>query len=406
MKHIALALCLAVAAMAAAEGPPRKRGAKRELPPVDASPENIARLIKQLDGGGMKNQLRARGAYQQLQRIGKAATPQLLEAVKSKSPWVRVWTAAALAHTRDPRAVEPMLKLLKDPFGTTRVIATWHITSLRHLDPRIPPAIARQLEDKDDWVRKKAGQALAHIKFKGAVEELRKLTHSDFDMARTTAFVLLLKADKVHNPAKAIAKAMTDKDWRLRSAAVRSMGEGALQDRKVALDLLLRALDDPNDEVKADAVQVIEHILKDTKCPKTKAPVVAALEKKLPRLLDAQLPRLRGAALYLLAAGDGPKLFPRAIAAVDATDPILRLYGLKCLARCGVRNWEVIDKAEARLSDEEPEVRQCAIAVLRWLSKGQLKVKFDPNAKPDVRAAQVKEIKALFDKARRRAGRL
>ena len=409
MRVLALILLLTASVTFADE--PAKPTAKepkprKELPPVDPSPENIARLIKTLDGAGMASQVRAKGAYQELQRIGRPAVPQLIEAMRHKSPWVRLWSAAAVASTRDPRGAGPMIKLLRDPFPAARTIATWHIHVYARQDPRIPVAVARQLEDPSPDVQKWAEKTLRQIKFRGAKEELRKLLHSDLPMARTLAFKLLLTADHVSDPAKAVRKAMKDPDWRVRSAAVRFLGEGILQDRKVVFDLLLPALDDPSEAVKADAVQVIGHILKETKCPKTKGPVVKALDKKLPPLLDARLPRLRGAALYLLAAGEGAKLFPRALAAAKSKDPELRLYGLKTLARCGVKNWDVIDVAEASLADEDPEVRTTAMAVLRWVSGGRLKVKFDPSGKPGVRAKQLKTIKALFDKARRRAGRL
>jgi len=74
----------------------------------------------------------------------------------------------------------------------------------------------------------------------------------------------------------------------------------------------------------------------------------------LPPMLDAKLPRLRGAALYLLAAGQRSKLYDRALQAVDDPSPIVRPYAFRALGRLRVEDEADVEKCVARLEDEDP----------------------------------------------------
>lgn len=393
MKKLAFFLCLIFGLAGAA--PPKKAEA-----PLDTSPEHIAELIGKLN----RQSVGASNAYKELVRIGPAALPQLVEAVESKKPWVRVWAGAALGASRDPRAVDPMLKLLQDPFFQARKIAAWHAAGLHRLDKRIAPAIVQRLTDSDEGVRGWAERALIKcIKFRGAVGELTKMTHGDSAMGRTAAFKLLMRHRK-QDAAAAIAAALSEeKDWHVRSAAVRCLGEGVLKPHQPFFDLLYRAMTDESEEVKADAVEVMEHALKETadRMPENiRAPITKKLGEKLPPFLDAKLPRLRGASLYLLAAGRGSKLLERALKAMDDPSPVVRVYAIRALGRCGVKTWPVVDKAFARLNDDHIEVRRLAIKLLSWATRARFEYK--PGDSAEKRAQAVKQIKARLDKARPR----
>lgn len=364
-------------------------------------PEQIAELIRQLDGADMASRVRAKSAYQKLQKIGKPAVPQLLDAMKHKSPWVRLWAGAALAGMGEPGAIEPLLKMLKDPNVNARMIATYHISGFHNRDPRIAPAIARQAADPSPDVRKWTGRALARIKFKGAIPELEKLTHSDSPDARTTAFTLLLNHRSKNKPLDIRRAIDAEEDWRVRSAAVRAIGEGVINEVAQAFDLLLHALDDAHDEVKADAVEVLNHVLKETMRDlpeKLRDRVLGSLDKKLPPLLDAELPRLRGATLYLLAAGQKEKLYPRALKALDDPSPVMRVYGFQALGRCGRKTKEVALKAVENLEHEDEAVRAAAFAALRWVTGAR--IDYDPKADPAKRARMVRNIRERLKDAR------
>ena len=401
MRKLAFALLLALG-LAVGTASKTEAAPKKKRPPPDKSPEHIAELIGKLEGEGMPERVRAKGAYDELLRIGRPAVPQLVEATRSEKPYVRVWSAAALASTRDPRAVEPVLRLLEDPFVEVRLIVAWHGAGLHQLDKRIAPAIVRRLGDSNHDVRQWAQRALKErIKFRGAMPELEKMTRGDSAVGRALAFKILM-ARRGQNPAATIAQALSEEDdWRVRSAAVRCLGEGVMGAHQPLFDLLFRAMDDESEEVKADAVEVMEHVLKETagRMPNTvRTSITNKLEKKLPPLLDAELPRLRGASLYLLSAGQGRKLFERALKGVDDPAPAMRAYALRALGRCGVKNRQVVDKAISRLDDEDFEVRGLAIAVVRWATGGRFGYK--PGDSRETRMEAVKRIKERVEKAR------
>ena len=385
------ALALAVAATAGTNDPP-----------VDTSRERIAGLIEQLDGGSMGERVRAKNAYEQLQQIGPAAVPQLLEATGSESRWIRLWAMAALASTRDACAVEPALRLMEDPFFEVRKIATWHGAGLHELDGRIAPAVARRLADADWGVREWAQKALRErVKFRGAEAELEKMTHGDSATGRALAFKLLVRWRK-KVPAAAVGKALAeDTDWRVRSAAVRALGEKLMAPEQRFFDLLFLGMADRSEEVKADAVEVMEYALKETAgnmSSELRAPIIDKLKAQVPPLLDAELPRLRGASLYLLAGYQGKGLYERALAGTQDPSPLMREYALRALGRCGVKSWAVVDRAEALLEDECIEVRQRALGVLCWATGARFE--YDAGASPEKRTAAVKRIKARLEKAR------
>ena len=399
MRKVAVVLLLTLDLVASAA--PEKKVPAPKAPPVDKSPEHIAELIAKLEGGSMSERVRALKAYKELLRIGRPAIPQLVKAAQGDKPWVRVWAGAALAASGDRRAVGPLLKLMEDPFAEARMIATWHGSGLHHLDRRIAPTVVRRLGDPNDGVRQWAEKALRQrIKFRGAMRELEKMTHSDSPNGRTLAFKLLMSRRK-QDPAAVIGKTLSEeKDWRVRSAAIRCLGEGVMKPHQPYFDLLFRAMDDESEEVKADAVELMEYALKETadRMPaEVRAPITNKLEKKLPPLLDAKLPRLRGAALYLLAAGRREKLFERALKGADDPAPVMRAYALRTLSRCGVKNRQVVDKAISRLDDGDIQVRHLAIALLKWATGRRFDYK--PDAPPQKRAEAVKQIKVQIEQS-------
>jgi len=398
MKLAPLFLALTFAATSSA-------AARRSSPPADASPERIAELIEQLDGAGMEKQVRAKHAYQELKEIGKPAAPQLLKALHHKSPWIRLWSAAALASMGERRAVTPMLKLLKDPHSTLRVIVTYHISAFASKDKRIAPALVEQLADPTPDVRKWAEKALLRIKLRGAEDALKKMVRQDPPEARTSALKLLLQ-NRSHDIPADIKKAMASEDWRERSAGVRVIGEALIHANEDTFDMLLGALDDPNDEVKADAVEVLTGVLAQImqRMPDDlRTKVLAELDRKLPACVESENPRLRGAAMYLLSAQTDRRdaLYPVALKALDSPDPVLRVFAFKTLGRCGRKTWTLVDKAVANLNHENAEVRNTAYAVLRWATGAQFDYK--PGAPEEARTQAIESIKKTLAEKRNAA---
>lgn len=363
--------------------------------PPDTSAEHIAQLISRLDGGSMSERVRAKGAYEELLAIGKPAIPQLVEAASDKRPWVRVWTGAALAQSRDARAVEPILALLKDPFVETRMIASWHAAAMADLDARIAPAIARNLRDSSADVRKWADRAIRErLKYARCAEEIELSLRCDVAPARMLAFKLTLWG-KNQEPVPAVERALAEeKDWRVRSAAVRALGEGIIPVDRTLFELLFKGLADESDEVKADAVEVIDFVLKEQArhlSDAVRQEFVPQLPAKLKAMLDSPLPRLRGDALFLLAAHEREKLFDRALAAADDPAPETRALAFRALGRVGLKDRRVAEKALERLSDDDPAVRRAAYAALCWAAG--VKFDFNPDATAEERGKAVEKIR-------------
>jgi HEAT repeats len=364
---------------------------------VDASPEHIAELIAQLEGGTMGDRMRAKAAHKELMKIGKPAVPQLVVAAQGKKPWVRVWAGAALGASRDPRAVEPMLKLLEDKFHMVRQISTWHGAGLNKMDARIAPAIVARMGDPNPDVRKWAEKAIRErIKVGTVTGALEELTLHKMPEARTVAYKLLMLHRKEKATTKIAQALKSEERWERRSAATRCLGEGEdfPMPFKARMDLLFIALDDKHEEVRADAVELIAFLMRETAdrmTPDVRDEITMILEKKLPALLDAQLPRLRGASLYLLAAGKPEELKGRAMKDTSHAAPVVRAYALRTLARCDVKSKGAQARAVECLNDEDKEVRRIAHQYLEWATGG--KFEYDHAAKAGKRRKAIKKIR-------------
>jgi HEAT repeat protein len=352
-------------------------------------------LIAKLDGAGMSERVRAKRAYEELVAIGKPALPQLLVAVRDERPWVRVWAGAALAQSRDPRAVEPSLALLQDPFYEVRKIAAWHSAGLAEFDARVAPAIAALLRDPHPDVRTWGDRTVRErLKYPRCAGEIDLTLRCDRAASRVLAFKLLLWGKNLE-PVPAIERTLAEeKDWRVRSAAIRSLGEGVLPADRTLLELAFRGLGDESDEVKADAVEVIDFVLKEQArhLPEdARREFVPQLPAKLPPMLDSALPRLRGAALLLLAAHEREKLFDRALAATDDPAPETRALAFRALGRIGLKDRKVAEMSLARLSDDAPGVRRAAHAALSWVAGARFD--FNPDAPDEERAKAIENIR-------------
>jgi hypothetical protein len=99
-------------------------------------------------------------AMEMLERMGPQAVPELLKALERKdlSPKGRRLLALALGGTKDPRAYDPLVALLKnDPSWQVRADSATALAKLG--DPRAIGPLNDATRDADDAVRKRAAKA-------------------------------------------------------------------------------------------------------------------------------------------------------------------------------------------------------------------------------------------------------
>src|SRR2546429_6832493 len=103
----------------------------------------------------------AEAAANALTKIGSAAVPPLLEALKDENPIRRSQAARALGEINVPDAVPALLELLHDTDGTVResaVLALWRMGG-----PEAAAGLTQALEDPDGLIRSRAAPALGGI---------------------------------------------------------------------------------------------------------------------------------------------------------------------------------------------------------------------------------------------------
>src|SRR5690242_14089223 len=169
--------------------------------------------------------------------MSQSGTPLESSLADLSSPNSRVrWKAVrGLGEARDPRALEPLLRALKDRLPTIRIAALSALGRLR--DRRaIGPAIA-MLDDPDSKVRTSASAALKKF---GKAAQAPMLAAYRGGSARAR-FALLGALGRIQSPAisELLIAALDDPEVEIRLEAARVLG--ARRDRR-AVDRLLRAV--------------------------------------------------------------------------------------------------------------------------------------------------------------------
>ena len=363
-------------------------------------------LIRQLDGGGMDSQVRARNAMKKLIRIGKPAVPPLVEATSHKSLWVRLWSIAALCGIGDQRAIEPAIDLMTDRAKLVRMIATWHGSGFARRDKRVATAIGKNVRDPEHDVRHWARRAIVDRKLEGLDAVVEAALDDPDPGIREDAFITLamMRGQGLLKNARHTIK--SDGRPRRLSTAYLMLQRGT-PDMATA-ELFLVGLGHADAEVRDAAVQGLEWILKEgTKQPDAAAKargrraltgleiekIQGTLEKKLPAMLSSEHAPLRAHALYLLTAGKRGALLPEIEKALKDPEPIVRAHALRSLARAQLQDKRTLEHALAALSDGDEEVRKVAWMVVRWVTDGRIAARFDPAATDAEREAQAKDVR-------------
>jgi HEAT repeat protein len=183
-----------------------------------------------------------------LARIGPAALPELLGAMKDGVPAVR--RSAVLALTKfGPEAKEavPVLVFaLKDSDGSTRALAAQALGEIGGEPERVVPALCLAFRDPDANVRKQAGLALVSLGATAVAGLKETLKDGDPILRRDAATVLGALGPDAKEAVPDLVGLLKDREAEVRAAgagAVGAIGKGAAE----ALPLLLDLLQDQRD---------------------------------------------------------------------------------------------------------------------------------------------------------------
>lgn len=219
------------------------------LPPGWSGKEpDIRALAERKDYRGLIKALRNRNLAVQWQAstalagLGTEGMDHLLSALKTRNKDIRLGIIEALGEIRDNRAVEPLIRLLGDSDNEVRWEAALALGEIA--DPRALGNLEGMLRDPDRYVRYGAAVALEKMNWSGEDPAARAyLVAGRQDWDRLAG----LGRDAV--PALTIAA--EDAERTVRLMAVRTLG--AIGDER-AIPVIYRALRDPDDQVRWEAV--------------------------------------------------------------------------------------------------------------------------------------------------------
>ncbi len=230
-----------------------------------------------------------------IETLGRLGDPRavepLIDVLKWESPHARQEAAKALARIGDQRAIGPLINSFRVESGDTEDITAWQDAAMalaRFGEPALGPLVAALLDhngnvracsanalgqlgdpravvplivmlaDSDRWVRIAAIEALGKLRDPGAIEAVAaRLTEpTEDDGVRMTAASTLghLINAEVFAP---LVRALDDPNIDVRCNALRALAESA---GPASLDLLLARTTDPNACVRDTAVVALGHV--------------------------------------------------------------------------------------------------------------------------------------------------
>lgn len=180
----------------------------------DKSSENLEILLwKAYAHEDFDVQLNAR---HQLEDLGQAALPFLLEKLQQGDITTRSRAASALGLIKDPQAVEPLIQALKDESSTVRLSAASVLGRMN--DQSAIKPLLELLKDENKDVQLVAGMSLGILKAFEAIEPLTAyLEDEDWQIRYGTIIALAqMQDDRVIEP---IQKGLKDKHKEVRKVA-------------------------------------------------------------------------------------------------------------------------------------------------------------------------------------------
>ncbi len=422
-------------------------GARRDLADALATlPRPVARsLAAALEAGGaVESWLTAaesEGAEEVvaelLARVAELGVSRpLLEALDSTAEWVRIQSAAALGHSRDPASLAAVAALLSDPDRKVRAEAVRSVA--RQGEPRALEPLAGAVADPDPVARLAAVTGLATVlaarpgwkadllpgdlDLQAAIEGAQRALLQASTDGRPELRAEVARALGLLSSAEAadalVDLALDDSDECVRGAATEALGKcgfpqkrrllaGALEAedevRRARATAMLRvlggaeagkqlvdALDDPSDQVREAALEGLSGV-----------EVSGLTEGLLPRLKSPDA-RVRAEVAVQLGRGGAVQSVDALVQALCDPEEDVRVAALGALASMGraVRRHQGV--LTARRSDPSARVREAAAATLNqlrgaWSDLGEATEVFRQGPLSRSAAAAVVEMAAAGD---------
>ena len=305
--------------------------------------------------------------------IGEPAVAALKVVVNDANSEVRRVALTILGRISDGQILELLLRHLSDPSPQLRAAAAAALGSRVELDAA-GRLNAMALEDPDPACRREAGTALRLIG-KQLLKPYLELLGSDDPARRLKARDELATRGSVVVPA--LTELLDHGNPLIRNSSAETLG--TIADPR-ALEPLIEAMSDPDDDVRLAAAQALSRMKSEKAVrflignlanadDKLATEAAAALVNQgavairpLVELLDSNRRELRSAAIELLGKIRDRRATRPLVALLNAPDSWLRVAVARALGRLG--DPDATDALVARLSDPVPMVRAAAAEAL------------------------------------------
>ncbi len=283
-----------------------------------AVPALVAHLDGQLAGDPTR-------AVRLLAELGDARATDALVAELERGRVAVADVVAALARTRDPRALIPVLRLIAADDATIRLAAMTAIGPLLGTDPRAADAIVERLGDEDEEIRVLAAEYLGQIGARNAVAPLVGLAGGGNPLRLRRAAIDALGGIGDARAVPALLAAIKDGPEPLQQAAADALSY--IGDPGSAT-LLGKLADDLRGPGRHHAVRAWGAVLRDRPEPRTRA--------RLEELARTAPAPVAIAAIGALAAMGDAAAAPTLIALVGAATPERQRAAAWALGELGV----------------------------------------------------------------------
>ena len=219
----------------------------------------IADLVRRLG----ESDYAGKSAYDRLVRIGPAAVPALLKAAEDRVPRRRWWAVSALCTIGDTRAVEVVLRRVKDPHPIVRYTAIYHGRVFVRRDRRVARMLTGMLDSPDTGAVGWAAEGLGRVRYRPAFDAIvRAVKHRD-PKVRWRCLDALGRIDAPAAVGVFVDRLGKDGEPALRRLAAGWLGRARVRDRRT-IGSLVGALRDRSPEVRLAAWRALRSLTGET----------------------------------------------------------------------------------------------------------------------------------------------